>query len=319
MGSPVAQVVVTADGLIALTNRHAEAMFGVSGKDVGRPFRDLDLSYRPVELRGYIEQAQVERRMRRVQDVVYSPKPGETLHLDVQINPLVDTDSSLLGVALIFQDVTAARRLQDELEHTNRQLETAYEELQSTNEELETTNEELQSTNEELETMNEELQSTNDELQSINDELQDRTAELDDANAFLEAILTSLEAGVAVVDRELRVRVWNRRAEDLWGMRPDEAVGQHFLNLDIGLPTDQLRSVIRTTLNGVTEPQSATLAAVNRRGRTIQVRVVCTPLNRDGGTTIGAIVVMEPVGDGDDDPSNASPSGTLTSGVRSES
>ena len=53
---------VTADGLVALTNRQAEPLFGVSPRDVGRPFRDLDLSYRPVELRAYIEQAQVERR-----------------------------------------------------------------------------------------------------------------------------------------------------------------------------------------------------------------------------------------------------------------
>jgi two-component system, chemotaxis family, CheB/CheR fusion protein len=52
--SPVAQVVVTADGLVALTNRQTETTFGISNKDVGRPFRDLDLSYRPVELRSYI-------------------------------------------------------------------------------------------------------------------------------------------------------------------------------------------------------------------------------------------------------------------------
>ena len=175
------------------------------------------------------------------------------IHLEVQVEPARRTASRpARRDALIFHDVTDARRLQDELEHANRQLETAYEELQSTNEELETTNEELQSTveelettneelqstNEELETMNEELQSTNDELQTINDELRERTAELDDANAFLEAILTSLRAGVAVVDRDLQVQVWNQRAEDLWGLRRDEAVGQHFLNLDIGLPTD---------------------------------------------------------------------------------
>jgi two-component system CheB/CheR fusion protein len=308
MGSPVAQIVVTADGLVALSNRHAESMFGVSPKDVGRPFRDLDLSYRPVELRGYIEQAQLERRMTRVPDVDYLRSPGDVLHLEIQVNPLVDSDSSLLGVALIFQDVTAQRRLHEELETTNRQLETAYEELQSTNEELETTNEELQSTveelettneelqstNEELETMNEELQSTNDELQHINDELQERSVELDNANAFLEAILTSLRAGVTVLNREMHVRIWNRRAEDLWGLRHHEAVGQHFLNLDIGLPTDQLRPLIRKVLNGVDEPQSLVLQAVNRRGRTIGIRVVCTPLNLDSEGATGAILVMEP-------------------------
>ncbi|OLB64432.1 MAG: chemotaxis protein CheR [Actinobacteria bacterium 13_2_20CM_2_72_6] len=307
--SPVAQVVITGDGLIALTNRQAETMLGITTRDLGRPFRDLDVSYRPLELRGFIEQAQVERRPTRVTGIEYLRGPGDTLYLEVQVNPLVDTDGSLLGVALIFLDVTGARQLHDELEHANRQLETAYEELQSTNEELETTNEELQSTveelettneelqstNEELETMNEELQSTNDELQAINDELRERTVELDNANAFLEAILTSLRAGVAVINRDLHVRVWNRRAEDLWGLRRDEAVGQHFLNLDIGLPTDQLRPMIRQVLAGDSGTQEVHLLAVNRRGRTVEVRVVGAPLARDGGDAMGAILVMDAV------------------------
>jgi two-component system CheB/CheR fusion protein len=226
--SPLAQVVVTADGLIALSNRQAEELFGVSARDVGRPFSDVTLSYRPVELRHYVEQSRIERRTIRVTDVDYM-QGTEMLKFDVQISPLTDADAGLLGTTLSFHDVTEARQLREKLQHANRQLETAYEELQSTNEELETTNEELQatveelettneelqSTNEELETMNEELQSTNDELQAINDELRDRTSELDQANRFLETILTGLRAGVTVLDADMRVLVWNRRAEDL--------------------------------------------------------------------------------------------------------
>jgi len=164
-------------------------------------------------------------------------------------------------------------------------------------EELETTNEELQSTNEELETMNEELQSTNDELQNINDQLRMSTMELDSANAFLEAVLTSLRAGVAVLSRELHVQVWNKRAEDLWGLRRDEAIGQHFLNLDIGLPTEQLRPVIRQALNNHGERTEITLPAVNRRGRQITVRVVSTPLGSGNGAITGTVLVMEPDSD----------------------
>jgi two-component system, chemotaxis family, CheB/CheR fusion protein len=306
--SPVAQVVVTVDGMVAMTNRQAEDLFGVSAKDQGRPFRDLDMSYRPLELRAYIEQAQVERRTVRVPDVEFTRSPSETVFLDVQVKPLIDANASLLGVALIFQDLTDARRLREDLEHANRQLETAYEELQSTNEELETTNEELQSTveelettneelqstNEELETMNEELQSTNDELQTINDELRVRTSELNDANAFLEAILTSLQAGVIVVDRQQHVVVWNRRAEDQWGLRKDEVIGQHLLNIDIGLPTDQLRPFIRTILSGTAQREQADVDAVNRRGRAVRIRVMITPLTGDANGVAGAILVMEP-------------------------
>ena len=129
--------------------------------------------------------------------------------------------------------------------------------------------------------MNEELQSTNDELQTINDELQDRTGELDTANGFLETILTSLRAGVVVLSTGLHVQVWNRQAQELWGLRPEEAVGQHFLNLDIGLPTDRLRSLIRRTLADEDGSQEAIVDAVNRRGRTIDVRVLGSALRGD--------------------------------------
>ena len=176
-----------------MVNRQAEKLFGVSPHDVGRPFRDLEISYRPVELRRPIE-----------------------------------------------------------------------------------------------------LQSTNDELQTINDELQDRTGDLDRANGFLETILTSLRAGVVVVDPDLHVQVWNQQAQELWGLRPEEAVGQHFLNLDIGLPTDLLRPMIRQTLAEPTETEELVVAAVNRRGRTIDVRVLASPL-RSVETTVGVIMTMEDV------------------------
>jgi two-component system CheB/CheR fusion protein len=307
LDAPLAQVVVTAAGLVALVNRQAETLFGVTARDVGRPFSDLELSYRPVELRRHIELAQAERRTVRLTNVS-DARGGEISSLEVQVSPLVN-GSDVLGAMVVFSDVTDNRRLQDELEQANRQLETAYEELQSTNEELETTNEELQSTveelettnevlqstNEELETMNEELQSTNDELQTINDELQDRTGELDQANDFLGAILTSLQAGVVVLNPQLHVRVWNRQAEELWGLRQEEAVTQHFLNLDIGLPTDRLRSMIRRTLAGENGPHETTVAAVNRRGRGITVRVLASALRgeSDGSADDGIILTME--------------------------
>jgi two-component system CheB/CheR fusion protein len=303
---PVAQVVVTADGTVALTNRRAETLLGVSTRDVGRPFRDLELSYRPAELRGYIDQAQVERRTVRVPDVEYAQPGSATVFLGVDVNPLIGPDARLLGVALVFQDRTETRQLRTDLEFAVRQAETAQEELQSTNEELETTNEELQSgveelettneelqsTNEELETTNEELQSTNDELQTINNALRDRTAELDTTKAFLQAILTSLPVGVVVLDSGMHVRAWNPGAEDLWGLRRDEVLDQNFLNLDMGLPTDRLRSLIRAVLVGDSPGEEATIDAVNRRGRPIEVEVSCIPLP-DHGNVGGAIVMMQ--------------------------
>ncbi|WP_433306280.1 CheR family methyltransferase [Actinoplanes sp. CA-030573] len=304
--NPLAQIVVTANGVVAFSNRKANDLFGLAARDVGRRFQDLELSYRPIELRKHIEQAQAEQSSLRVSDVEYTRAPGDTVYLDVQVSPLIDAEAGLLGVTLIFHDTTAARQLRTELEHANSELEAAYEELQSTNEELETTNEELQSTveelettneelqstNEELETMNEELQSTNDELQSINEQLHRSSMELDQANAFLDAVLGGLRAGIAVVNRDLRVQVWNREAENLWGLRSAEAVGEHLLNLDIGLPVDRLRPLVRQALAGDQNIEDLELEAVNRRGRAITVRVACSPL-AGAEEPAGAIIAME--------------------------
>ena len=105
-------------------------------------------------------------------------------------------------------------------------------------------------------------------------------------------MLASLQAGVTVVNKDLDIQVWNRQAEELWGLRREEVIGQRFVSLDIGLPTDELWPLIRRALVG-DGPQQTELAAVNRRGRSILVRVVCTPLLSDGAQPTGAILVME--------------------------
>ena len=290
--SPVPQVVVTDDEVVALVNREAETVFGVQRSDVGKPLRDLEFSYRPIALRGYVEQALREHKPLQINEVQV-PRGGETRWYEVHFNPLHDNNETLSGVAVVLYDVSTNRQLRSELDHVNRQLESAYEEMQSTNEELETTNEELQSTNEELETMNEELQSTNDELQTINDTLRERTLELDDVNDFLESILTSFRAAVIVVDTEMRVRVWNRASENLWGLRREEAEGSHLLNLDIGLPMTDVQPAVRDAVNGESFQAELHIDAVNRRGRSAQVRVVCGSMLGNEGANQGALLVME--------------------------
>ena len=207
--------------------------------------------------------------------------------------PLQTTVGTTVGTGVTFTDVTRYRRLQESLEDSKAKLETAFEELQSTAEELETTNEELQSTIEELETTNEELQSTNEELETINDELRQRTLDLNEVNSFLESILVSLEAGVVVLDEDLRVRAWNDHAADLWDLRSDEVHGQHFVNLDIGLPTDRLLPLVRATLAGEDVERQLTVDATNRRGRAIRCRVTCSQLLSPLNEVRGAIVLME--------------------------
>jgi two-component system CheB/CheR fusion protein len=124
-------------------------------------------------------------------------------------------------------------------------------------------------------------------------------------NAFLESILTSLRVGVVVLDRDLRVEAWNHQSMDLWGLRSDEVIGKNFLNLDIGLPVDQLKQPIRAILAGETEEVDRTLDATNRRGKRITCRVTLTPLSSASHAAIsGAILIVEnvrPIDDSRDD------------------
>ena len=74
-----------------------------------------------------------------------------------------------------------------------------------------------------------------------------------------------------------------------------DAPGSDFLSLDIGLPFDQLRPLLRGVLGDEGAPAEVVVEAVNRRGRPVLVRVICTPLSvqETGGGKGGAIIVME--------------------------
>src|SRR5215213_4828631 len=294
--NPIAQIAVGADGRLAMVNHRANAMLELSDRDLGRPFQDLEVSYRPAELRSHLAAVSESRAPVWLREVEWRRAGPEAIYVDVNVVPLLDTSGEVLGVSISFTDVTRFRQLRVEVETANRQLELAYEELQSTNEELETTNEELQSTVEELETTNEELQSTNEELESTNEELRDRTIEITDLNAFMESILGSVGAAMIVLDRDLIVQVWTRQAHELWGLRADETVGQHLLNLDSGLPTAELHPWLRAVITG---QQPAVLGrrmwAVNRRGRHVHLRVTVTALQTNSDHPAGALILMEDI------------------------
>jgi len=305
--APTAQVVLDEQNRVAGINQAARELFSLRQRDVGRSLQDLELSYRPLELRSLIDEVRQEHRALVRRDVPWNKRDEEPRTLDVQLDPLALPGELFAGVIVTYIDATEHRALERDLERAKRELETAYEELQSTveelettneelqstNEELETTNEELQSTNEELETMNEELQSTNEELETMNDELHERTDETLQANSFLASVLAGIQQGVVVVDAGLRVLAWSSRATDLWGLRDDEVEGEHLLNLDIGIPVQRLRDPIRRVLagEGATEVE---LEGHDRRGKPVRVRIEVAPLESLPGAdgTSGAILLV---------------------------
>src|SRR2546421_588095 len=233
---------------------------------------------------GSVDAANIMPRQARVRELVADALPIAQIVVDGSGFVIGINERARSAFALVTADV--GRPLQD--------LETTNEELQATVEELETTNEELQSSNEELETMNEELESTNTELQTINTELQERSIQLNQVNTFMEQIMANLQLGVAVLDKDLRVQLWNRRGQDMWGVQAAETIGQPVPGLDIGLPLSDLAKPIKNCLNSGDGYQELTVEATNRRGKRFTCRVQCTAMGGpDGGRSV--ILLMEAV------------------------
>jgi len=111
-------------------------------------------------------------------------------------------------------------------------------------------------------------------------------------------VLGSFRLGVVVVDPELRVLAWNAAAEDLWGVRADEARGQHVLALDIGLPVAELQPLLGRQVTGTGRPhEMVEIDAIDRRGRRIRVRVTVSTFSQ-GEERSGAVVIMDPTDEG---------------------
>jgi two-component system, chemotaxis family, CheB/CheR fusion protein len=306
-----AYLAITTDGgVLAYVNAAARRLLNVTGDDVGRPFQDLAVSYRPIELRSRIEEVQRTGLPVRIEHQEYPlSSPAEPLRLSIEITPLYGRDGRQIATVLGFNDTTRVYQLKMELEAAQESLETSIEELQSTNEELETTNEELQSTNEELVTTNEELQSTNEELETMNEELRSTNDELESANTELrrqtelateyqrysEAILRSLDAGIIVLDQEIKIRSWNRWSENVWGLRSEEVIGQPFLDLDIGLPVYRLRDALHRTVDDATRQTRMELEALDRRGRSMCCRVRVSALLHEERTPHGTVITIEDI------------------------
>jgi two-component system CheB/CheR fusion protein len=319
---PVAQLVISRSGRLMLINRRAGELLSVGEGDLGTLIQDLDVSLRPVELRSLLLQVRTEMREIVVPGIRWSRPDGVTVVLDVELAPLLDGGGSLLGTTVSFLDQSRREEVEAELVQVRQRLQAAFEELQATTEELETTNEELQSTVEELETTNEELQSTNEELETMNEELQavndelhahglderHRTTQVSDTNRVLDTVLDSVGIGVIGVGRDLVITLWSRTSEELWGVRPDEAIGRPLASIDMGLDPGRLVERVRNLMTLAAAPPDGARAgggvgnadrgpveewveAVNRRGRPLTVRLTASAVTVDGAVSQVILIV----------------------------
>jgi PAS domain S-box-containing protein len=125
-------------------------------------------------------------------------------------------------------------------------------------------------------------------------QLRVKADEVDRMREFSENILESLNDGIAVVDRNDRVVRWNRRLEELYGIRHENAVGRRLDQLfDSGF-FEVFSSAKREHPEGAAFYR-VPLSTRHDPARRILVNVATTPLRDSDGAIAGTILIVEDI------------------------
>jgi two-component system CheB/CheR fusion protein len=176
----------------------------------------------------------------------------------------------------------------DTLRRSMADLEGANEELEASAEELQASSEELQSSNEELESSNEELQATNEELATLNQQLRARSEELQLLSSDLENIQISLNQGMVIVDRDLRITRYTPLAVCVFALVEGD-IGQPLLGIPTTVDLPGLRGALGEVLAGASR---RSIEAVNED---IAYLAQVLPYQEQDGQRRGAIVTLTDV------------------------
>lgn len=113
-----------------------------------------------------------------------------------------------------------------QLASNNRELLSEIEARLRVEDSLRTANRDLEQTNEELTVTLEEMEQSNEELARSQDELEENYRLLRESEQFNREIMSNLNEGVVVYDREYRCRHWNRFVEELMDTPAEAVIGR---------------------------------------------------------------------------------------------
>jgi two-component system CheB/CheR fusion protein len=171
----------------------------------------------PVDVRG----------QHRLVQLFVTPTTNEHVLVVFLDTPAPEPGIPRAAVPAADKDDPHLRQLEEELERTKAQLnsalesaETQQEELKAANEELQSINEEYKSTLEELETSKEELQSINEELKTVNQELKDKVEDLSHSNNNLQNLIGATNVATLFVDRQLAIRFYTPALTQIFNIMP---------------------------------------------------------------------------------------------------
>jgi two-component system, NtrC family, sensor kinase len=125
-------------------------------------------------------------------------------------------------------------------------------------------------------------------------QLRMKADELERMREFSENILESLNDGLVVVNRESRVVRWNRRLEELYGVRHEDAVGRRLGEVFDPSFVDTIAAASRESAEGGSFFR-VPLATRRGDGRRLLVNVATTPLRDSDGAIAGTIIVIEDI------------------------
>ncbi len=125
-------------------------------------------------------------------------------------------------------------------------------------------------------------------------QLHNKADELERMREFSENILESLNDGLAVVNRDDRIVRWNRRLEELYGVRHEDAVAHRLDQLFESGFLEALRSSRRESPEGGAFYR-VPLTTRHDPPRRLLVNMATTPLRDSDGAIAGSIVVVEDI------------------------
>jgi PAS domain S-box-containing protein len=113
-------------------------------------------------------------------------------------------------------------------------------------------------------------------------EVRQHAAQVESLKALQERILESSGVGLLLIDGEARIRAWNRRLEEIYGLPREEALGRPLRDV---FPLHSIRRIERELLavGPAVEARIYRHALVNRAGERIVVNLAFSPVAAEGG------------------------------------
>jgi two-component system NtrC family sensor kinase len=113
-------------------------------------------------------------------------------------------------------------------------------------------------------------------------EVRQHAAQVESLKALQERILESSGVGLLLIDAEARIRAWNRRLEEIYGLPRAEAMGKFLREV---FPLHSIRRIERelAAVGPGVEARIYRHALVNRSGERIVVNLALSPLAAEGG------------------------------------